>query len=97
MRLKSILVAVLVSIFVTPAQALDTDKKLHFGVSAFLSASMYASARASGYKKNEAKVAAFIGTVAIGLVKEVSDPVFDREDLVFDILGAAVPLVIIDF
>jgi hypothetical protein len=91
--LKKILLCVMLA---GPAHAVDfseTDKQKHVGASFLISTVAYAALRNSGRTSAEAALGAVALTLAVGMVKELSDSHVDREDLEADAIGAiAAPL-----
>jgi hypothetical protein len=78
------------------AQALDRDKKLHFGAAGSISAATYIMMRHNGENRWTSYIAGFTAGVLVGVVKELSDDPWDSEDMEYNALGAAtVPLIVI--
>ena len=79
--------------FAHPADRwLGTDKIKHFVTSAFLQSAGYAAWRTVGLDREAAFTAASIGTIGIGIGKEVADrrrgSAFSVRDLTWDVAGA---------
>lgn len=84
--------------FTDMASAELDDKDLHFAVSAAISATTYGISRYSGQSKMKSFAIAVSTTMLVGIAKEVYDPVFDKNDIAADFLGAVTaPVLIILF
>ena len=92
-------IALLITILCTNAHAdIEPDKEKHLVVSATISSLLYLGFRKGGVDKTDAYMGAVGTTLAIGFIKELSDPIFDKEDLKCDAVGAFVaPLLFISF
>ena len=87
-KLISCLLLVLVAV---PSWGLDRDKELHLGVSALISGVSYGMFRqVEGMNQHDAYMSAVGVTLAVGLLKELTDEKVDRGDLVADAAGALV-------
>lgn len=73
--------------------AIENDKILHAGVSTAIGAASYAY--------TEDYTTSMISCVAVGLAKEVYDEVdyggFDEKDLMYDALGCATGIILMDY
>lgn len=85
--LRAAVIALLLTQSATAAAA-ERDKDLHFGVSAGISAASYLALREGGADRTESAAGSLFLTLLIGAVKESLDPVFDRQDMEANLLGA---------
>lgn len=74
------------------ASAVEFDKFQHYAVSVVLSESFTMYLKDRGVKNPRSK--AIMLTIGVGIAKEIHDPVFDKQDLLYDILGAVTPAIL---
>ena len=72
------------------ANAIDRDKKQHFGYSAAISLSAYAGLRQSGYSKVGSYWSAVALTTLVGVAKEATEAEFSSADMRYNVGGAMV-------
>jgi uncharacterized protein YfiM (DUF2279 family) len=82
----SILVALLISL---NSYSIEFDKAQHFAASALISEAASIHFKNNGYEMP--RVNAIYLTIGIGIAKELHDPIFDKKDLLYDVLGAITP------
>ena len=89
---KLILIVTLLA-FVGQADAQEeSDDKLHFIASAVICETVYQYNKSENAKNP--KLIAFVTTIAIGLTKEFMDKRYDDDDLKWNLLGTATPLLL---
>ena len=90
---------VIASLFIySGAFAIEPDKAQHFIASGVISTTLYAGFRLGGVNKLESYTSAVAVSLTIGVLKEISDDRFDKEDMKFNALGAVLmPVFILEF
>ena len=72
------------------------DKALHFGISGAITLVGYGVYKAGlGFSENQAKVAAFLTTLAVGAAKELTDDKFSWKDMAADTAGAGAAIMVL--
>ena len=80
----------LLLIFTLHANAIEFDKSQHLVASTIISSATYTACIEA--KCKAPRMTAFLFTMITGLTKELSDERVDSKDLIFDAIGAALPL-----
>lgn len=78
-------------------QTIPVDKAAHFGVSASINLACVQTMKHAIDSKAASIVLCSAGTLLIGAGKELSDPKFDRQDLLADALGVSFSAVFLSF
>lgn len=84
--MKTKLIALMAMTLALPAQAIEKDKQLHFGVSSVIGG--------IAYYHTESSFKSMVGCAVVGVGKEVYDEIsyggFDEKDLLADVIGCGV-------
>lgn len=69
---------------------IENDKKLHLTSTMFISSTASVVAKQYGSSRFDSAMAGIMTANLIGVAKELSDPVFDSEDVAYNLLGSLI-------
>ncbi len=88
MRRGVLVLLTVMTLFVRPCAAIETDKAAHFGLSHMVTTATYGICKAMGIEDRGFNLFMAVSVASIvGLSKEFSDRKFDKNDLLYDGLG----------